>query len=100
MPQQVTTGPTLMEGVERMNAVVVRGLEQEVRQSAGVPPRRDPFAIEVDWGRNCYTCGGSSPTLLAALSLTSLIISCSNAVYISMLIRRNLIQTLQKSTLQ
>jgi len=23
-----------------------------------IPPRRDPFAIEVDQGRNCYTCGG------------------------------------------
>jgi len=24
----------------------------------GVPPRRDPFAMEVDRGRNCYACGG------------------------------------------
>ena len=22
------------------------------------PPRQDPFAMEVDWGQNCYTCGG------------------------------------------
>jgi len=43
-----------MEGVERTNAVVVRG----VGQGAGVPPRRDPFAMKVDWGRNCYACGG------------------------------------------
>jgi len=35
-----------------------------------------------------------------ALSLTSSIISCSNAIYISVLIWRNLIWTLQKSTLQ
>ena len=41
-----------------------------------------------------------SPTLSVTLSLTSLIISYSNAVYISMLIRHNSIQTLQKSTLQ
>jgi len=34
-PQQATTGPALMEGVERTNAVVVRGSEQ----GAGVPPR-------------------------------------------------------------
>jgi len=27
-------------------------------QGAGVPPRRDPFAMEVDRGRNCYACGG------------------------------------------
>jgi len=43
-----------MEGIERTNVVVVRGSEQE----AGVLPRRDPFAMEVDRGRNCYACGG------------------------------------------
>ena len=37
-----------------MNAVVVRGLEQ----GAGVPSRRDPYAIEVDREMNCYACGG------------------------------------------
>jgi len=41
-----------MEGVERTNMVVVRG------QGAGTPPRRDPFAMEVDRGRNCFACGG------------------------------------------
>jgi len=41
-----------MEGVERMNAVIMRGPEQ------GAPPRRDPYAMEVDRGRNCYTCRG------------------------------------------
>jgi len=54
MPQQATTGPAPMEGVERTNAVVVRGSGQE----AGAPPRRDPFAMEVDRGRNCFACGG------------------------------------------
>ena len=54
LPQQVTTRPALMEGVERTNAVVVRG----VGQGTGVPPRRDPFAMEVDHGRNCYACRG------------------------------------------
>jgi len=53
LPQQVTTGPAPMEGIERTNAVVVRG----VGQGAGVPPRRNPFAMEVDQGRNCYACG-------------------------------------------
>ena len=24
----------------------------------GASPRRDPYAIEVDKGMNCYTCGG------------------------------------------
>ena len=58
MPQQVTTGPALMEGVERTNVVVMRGSGQEMGQNAGVPLRRDPFAMEVDRGRNCYACGG------------------------------------------
>ena len=56
LPQQATTGPVPMEGVERTNAVVVRG--QGVGQGAGIPPRRDPFAMEIDRGRNCYACGG------------------------------------------
>ena len=47
-------GPAPMEGVERTNAVVVRGAEQGM----GAPPRWDPFAMEVDQGRNCYTCRG------------------------------------------
>jgi len=54
LPQQVTTGPAPMEGIERTNAVVMR----DAGQGAGVSPRRDPFAMEVDWGRNCYACGG------------------------------------------
>ena len=45
-----------MEGVERTNAVVLRG--SGVGQSAGIPPWWDPFAIEVDRGWNCYACGG------------------------------------------
>ena len=54
MSQQATTGPTPMEGVERTNAVIVR----ELGQGAGSPPRRDPYAMEVDRGRNCYACEG------------------------------------------
>ena len=56
MPQQATTGPAPMEGIERTNAVIVRGQGQG--QNTGVPPRRDPFAMEVDRGRNCYACRG------------------------------------------
>ena len=41
-----------MEEIERTNAVVVRG------QDMGAPPRRDPYVMEVDRGRNCYACGG------------------------------------------
>ena len=52
MPQQATIGPALMEGVERMNAVVVRGTGQEL------PLRRDPFTMEIDRGRNCFACRG------------------------------------------
>ena len=58
LPQQATTRPAPMEGVERTNVVVVRGLGGEVRQSMGMPPRWDPYAMEVDQGRNCYACGG------------------------------------------
>ena len=38
--------------------VVVRGSGVGSGQNAGGPPRRDPFAMEVDRGRNCYACGG------------------------------------------
>ena len=50
----MTTGPAPMEGVERTNAVVVR----ELGQGAGAPPKRDPYAMEIDRGRNCYACRG------------------------------------------
>ena len=54
MPQQATTGPALMEGVERTNTVVIR----DQGQGVGIPLRRDPFAMEVNRERNCYACGG------------------------------------------
>ena len=47
-------GPAPMEGIERTNVVVVRGSEQD----AGVPPRWDPYVMEIDRRRNCYACGG------------------------------------------
>ena len=52
-PQQAITGPAPMEGVERTNAVVVRGQGQGM----GIPLRWDPYAMEVDRGRNCFACG-------------------------------------------
>ena len=58
MPQQATTGPALMEGIERINAVVVRSQGLGTGQNAGVPPRRDPYAMEMDRKRNCFACGG------------------------------------------
>ena len=39
-----------------MNTVVVRGQGQG--QNTGIPLRRDPFAMEIDKGRNCFACGG------------------------------------------
>ena len=36
--------------------MVVRGTGQG--QGVGVPPRQDPYAMEVDRGRNCYACEG------------------------------------------
>jgi len=51
--QQVTTEPTPMEGVERMNAVMARPQQQ----GAGFP-QRNPYAMDVDRNnRNCYACG-------------------------------------------
>ena len=58
MPQQATMGPAPIEEVERTNVVVVRGSEPGAGQSAGIPPRWDPFTMEVDRGRNCFACGG------------------------------------------
>jgi len=46
-----------MEGMERTNAVVVRNpIQGQVEGRMGM--RRDPYAMEVDRGRNCYSCGG------------------------------------------
>ena len=53
LPQQATIGPALIEGIEKMNTVVRQGQGQVVE----APLRRDPYAMEVDRGRNCYACG-------------------------------------------
>jgi len=58
LPQQATTGPAPMEGVERTNMVVVRGTGLGVGQNMEVSPRQDPYVIEIDRGRNCYVCEG------------------------------------------
>jgi len=50
----VTIGPAPIEGVEKTNMVMMRGLGQGM----GAPPRRDPYTMEVDQGRSCYVCGG------------------------------------------
>jgi len=50
----VTIEPAPIEGVERTNVVVVR----ELGQVMGAPPRRDPYMMEVNRGRNCYACRG------------------------------------------
>ena len=50
--QQTTIGPSLMEGVEKTNVVVVR------RLGMGTSPRRDSYIMEIDQGRNCYACRG------------------------------------------
>ena len=52
LSQQATTGPALIKGVERTNVIAVQ--EQKQRMEA---PRRNPYVIEMDRGRNCYTCG-------------------------------------------
>ena len=51
-PQQVTIGPTPMEGVERTNVVMLYPQQREdVTQ-------RNLYAMEIDRERNCYTCRG------------------------------------------
>jgi len=50
-------GPTLIEEIERTNIVVVRNLLQEQgRRERGI--RRNSYAMDVDRGRNCYSCRG------------------------------------------
>ena len=44
-----------MEGIEKTNAVVVRGQGQG--QGVGAPLKRDPYAMEIDRRRNLYACG-------------------------------------------
>jgi len=52
MPSQwVTTGPTPMKEVERTNAVILYPQQRE-----GIA-QRNPYAMKVDRGRNCYACG-------------------------------------------
>ena len=54
--QQVLAGPTLMEEIERTNVVVVRNpLQRQGRE--GGKMKKNPYIMEVDWGRNCYSCG-------------------------------------------
>jgi len=40
-----------MEGMERIN-IVVRNLGKQIE-----PLRREPYAMNVNKGRNCYNCG-------------------------------------------
>ena len=50
--QQVQTGPTPIEGVKKMNAVIVHS-----NQRVGLV-QCNPYAMKVDRGnRNCYNCG-------------------------------------------
>jgi len=55
--QQVPTGPTPMEEIKRTNVAVVRNSLQEQGRGGG-KMRRNPYAMEVDQGKNCYSCGG------------------------------------------
>ena len=65
LPQQATTGPVPMEGVERTNAVVVRG--QGVGQGAEIPP-----GILSQWrliGEETATLAGDSGTWPATVGI-------------------------------
>jgi len=41
-----------MQGVERTNVIIIR-----LQQGTGLV-QHNPYAMEVDRGRNCYACGG------------------------------------------
>jgi len=49
-PQQTITEPTLMEGVERTNVMILCPQQRE-----GVV-QRNPYTMKVNRGRNYYTC--------------------------------------------
>jgi len=49
--QQVTTGPALMERVERTNMVMI-----QLQQRTGLA-QCNPYIIEVDRRKNCYAYG-------------------------------------------
>ena len=49
--QRATTGPTLIEGIKRMNAVMMC-----LQQRAGLV-QHNLYTIEIDRGRNCYAYG-------------------------------------------
>ena len=52
--QQITIGPTPIEGVERTNVVMVRPQQQGAEF-----PQRNPYVMDMDRNRrNCYACGG------------------------------------------
>ena len=51
-------GPAPIEGVKRTNTVMLRRTGAGGGQNVEGPPRWDPFAMDIDRGRNCYTCGG------------------------------------------
>jgi len=50
-PQQAIMGPALIKGVERTEAVMVYS-----QQRVGFA-QRNPYAMDVDKERNCYSCG-------------------------------------------
>ena len=49
----VSAGPTSIEGVERINALIAYPQQQQV----GFMPKYNTYAIEIDRGRNCYNYG-------------------------------------------
>jgi len=52
----VLVEPALIEEVERTNIVVVRNSLQR-QGGKGGEIRRNPYVIDVDRRRNCYSCG-------------------------------------------
>jgi len=51
--------PTLIEGAERTNIVVVRNFLQG-QEGRSKEMKKDPYVMDVDRERNCYSCRGFS----------------------------------------
>ena len=50
----MTIGPALIKGIKKTNVVVIRGQGQVIE----APPKRDPYTMKINRGRNSYTYGG------------------------------------------
>jgi len=46
--------PALMERVKRTNVIIINSQQQQI----GFVPRYNPYTIEIDYEKDCYSCRG------------------------------------------